>query len=112
MLFFIGAFFSAKSQKSDQWNKQEVAKPEKNEPKATVTFKTKSTVSPLLAQLLQLTKGDEVLTEQVIALIPDNKKPYVQRLVDDAEYEKLNPNDKLYSIRKSEIMDIINKIRN
>ena len=80
-------------------------------PRAVVTFKTSYKPNPIIQEVNQLTNHDDVLTERVITKIRKTTNKQIKQIVDDKKYELLMPDEKIISIKKSKVIEIINTLR-
>lgn len=81
-------------------------------PTATVSYKTKPRVSLLIRQVRELTQQDESLTERVIYKINNDNNQSIRRIVADAEYLNLSESQKKEAIKQSDVLVIIEKMKN
>lgn len=81
-------------------------------PTATVSYKTKPRVSLLIRQVRELTQQDESLTEKVIYKINKDNEQNIRRVVPDSEYSNLSEAQKKEAIKQSDVLVIIEKIKN
>ncbi|PLX06575.1 MAG: hypothetical protein C0596_14730 [Marinilabiliales bacterium] len=81
-----------------------------SKPTATVTFNTPRTVSPMVIKVNELTGGDDVMTEKVIAEIYNRKDIKVDNVLSDEDFERLSDEDKKDCISEAEVLIIIESL--
>jgi hypothetical protein len=81
---------------------------------AVVTFKTarNNTSEVLSEEILELTDYDYVLTEKIIYNIYKNRTTSIIKIVDDEKFDSVTEREQLEWIRESEVIEIINKLKN
>lgn len=84
---------------------------EVSEPKAVITYKTSQKSNPLIQKINELTTGDEMLTEKVIAYIQQSNTKIIKQVVSDNEFNFLSTELKQEAIKESEVMVIMNQFK-
>ena len=98
------------TQKNSEGNVQTTSN-EVSEPKAVITFKTSQKSNPLIQKINELTNGDEILTEKVIANIQQTNTVKIKRVVSDNDFKSLSTELKQEAIKESDVIIIINQLR-
>lgn len=66
----------------------------------------------LISDVNELAEGDDILTEMIVAEIYKTRKTKVYQVVKDMNFDSLPDETKRKSIKESEIISIINNIKN
>jgi hypothetical protein len=80
-------------------------------PQAVVHFKVQPLVNPFILKINELTEGDDVLTEKVIAQIQQSNSIIIKRVVSDSEFNSLSTELKQEAIKESEVIKIVNQLK-
>lgn len=120
LIAIIGKIANAQSENSSCCQKTKAEKSQlsnsENEktPSAVVTFKTplNNTSELLSEEILELTDYDYVLTEKVIYNINKIRATSIIKIVDDEKFDSATEREQLEWIRESEVIEIINKLKN
>lgn len=84
---------------------------ETSQPKAVITYKTSLQPNQLIIQINEITKGDEALTEKVIAFIHQTNTTTIKRVVNDNDFKSLSAEMKQEAIKESDVIIIINQLK-
>jgi len=82
------------------------------QPSMTITYLTPKHINPIIEQVMELVDGDELITEEVIYQLSVTKNSSFNGLVEDAEYDLMTEEQRKDLVKKSEVMKIINDIKN
>jgi hypothetical protein len=80
-------------------------------PRAVISSEKARTISPMIIQINELTDGDEVLTEKVVAELYKSRNSKIDRIVSDAEFEKLDYTEKRLCASYSEVLSIVEQLK-
>lgn len=80
-------------------------------PRAVISSEKARTISPMIIQINELTDGDEVLTEKVVAELYKSKNSKIDRIVSDEEYAKLDYSEKRLCVSYSEVLGIVELLK-
>jgi len=108
-------FFGAAAQTSTL-QKEAVVSPQVESTKANTTntvirYNVSHNPNLLILQISELTEGNEILTEKVIAIIQKSKPRVIKRVVLENEFNLLSEELKLEAIKKTDVITIINSIK-
>lgn len=83
----------------------------KDSPRAVISSEKVRTISPMIIQINELTDGDEVLTEKVVAELYRANNSKIDRIVSDEEYKKLDYSEKRLCVIYSEVLGIVELLK-
>ncbi|MBN2776378.1 MAG: hypothetical protein JXR36_01970 [Bacteroidales bacterium] len=81
------------------------------EPSAVVSYRTPRTISPMILKVNELTNGDDVLTEKVVAEIYKQKNISIKDVISDEDFSKMSVGEQAICISESEVIQIINRLK-
>ena len=81
------------------------------EPSAVVSYRTPRTISPMIQKVNELTGGDDVLTEKVIAEIYKQKNISIKDVISDDDFSKMSVGEQAICVSESEVIQIINRLK-
>jgi hypothetical protein len=73
-----------------------------------MTIKTQKLPNPLILKINELTNGNDLLTEKVVAYINQTNIKKIKRVVSESEYNLLSNDMRQEVIKESEVIRIIN----
>lgn len=110
MLFFGAAAQTSTLQKAMLATPQ-VESTKANTTNTVIRYNVSHKPNLLILQISELTEGNEVLTEKVIAIIQQSKPRVIKRVVLENEFNLLSEELKLEAIKKTDVINIINSIK-
>lgn len=79
---------------------------------AKVTTEKTQKYTPVVQQVFEMTDGDEILTEKVVAEMYKDRAFKIEMIMKDDEYKLQAADKRKYLIKESEVIGIINSLKN
>jgi hypothetical protein len=98
---------NASTDKQSVQNQKSITK----EPSAVVSYQTPRTISPMILKVNELTNGDDVLTEKVIAEIYKQKNIKIKDVISDDDFRMMSVGEQAICVSESEVNTIINRLK-